>query len=227
MSGASRTSAAPNAGARTRLIVAHADDAARHALRVLFARTPDVVVAADARDTVELVELARFYRPEAVLVDADLPRSGAAAAVGQLRTVFPMAVVVVSINGDDLQMGLAALRAGAAGFITDVEAVPAAVRTVVSGGAVISPGLALHLVEALRDASGSGMRPVRSALTAREWEVLDLLCANLSTREIAAALCLTEDTVYGHVKRILRKLGVKSRAEAINAAGVLRSAGQT
>ena len=64
---------------------------------------------------------------------------------------------------------------------------------------------------------------MRSSLTRREWEVLDLICAGASTREIARALHLGEETVYGHVKRMLRKLGVSSRAEAVTAAELLRA----
>ena len=67
-----------------------------------------------------------------------------------------------------------------------------------------------------------GLRPVRSSLTRREWEVLDMICAGMSTREIAGALVVAEDTVYGHVKHMMRKLGVKSRAEAVSVAGMLR-----
>jgi DNA-binding NarL/FixJ family response regulator len=82
----------------------------------------------------------------------------------------------------------------------------------------------MHLIEIVRRTTetGAGLRPVKSVLTSREWEVLDLMCAGASTREIAESLFLSEDTVYSHSKSILRKLGVHSRTEAVLAAERLR-----
>jgi two-component system nitrate/nitrite response regulator NarL len=81
-----------------------------------------------------------------------------------------------------------------------------------------------HLVARLRRTpeDGNGLRPVKSPLTDREWEILDLICAGSSTRTIADDLFLSTETVNSHVKRILRKLGVHSRGDAIAAAGRLR-----
>ena len=99
-----------------------------------------------------------------------------------------------------------------------------ALRSVATGEAAVSRALTNHLVELLRTTAenGSGMRPVKSPLTTREWEVLDLICAGNSTREISGKLFLSEDTVYSHTKSILRKLGVHSRVEAVAVAGLLR-----
>jgi NarL family two-component system response regulator LiaR len=207
---------------RIRVIVAHADADARRAVRDALAAEPDLVVAADALDGVEAVELARFYRPEIVLLDIDLPPRGGVGVIAELEA----ATVVMSTGHDDLATGLTVLRAGARGFLAEageLSGLATALRIVVAGGAVVSPRLALHLVEQVRGiADNTGLRPVRSALSNREWEVLDLLCAGKSTREIARELFLTEDTVYGHVKKMLRKLGLNSRAEAVSAAGALR-----
>jgi DNA-binding NarL/FixJ family response regulator len=91
----------------------------------------------------------------------------------------------------------------------------------------VSRSLTSYLIEQLRNSAedGSGMRPVKSSLTTREWEVLDLICAGDSTRDISQKLFLSEDTVYSHTKSILRKLDVHSRAEAADAARRLRQPG--
>jgi DNA-binding NarL/FixJ family response regulator len=129
--------------------------------------------------------------------------------------------------GQDRAGEVRALRAGAAGVISkdvSIESVARALRAVLDGEAAISRRLTMHLIELIRRtaANGAGFRPVKSDLTSREWEVLDLMCAGASTRQIAGALLLSEDTVYSHSKSILRKLGVHSRGEAVIAAERLR-----
>ncbi len=94
-----------------------------------------------------------------------------------------------------------------------------------AGEPVLAPAVARRLIERLRalPEGGLGVRPVRSPLTAREWEVLDLLCAGLTVDEIADGLVLARDTVRTHVKRIFRKLGVHSQAEAVEMANGIRA----
>jgi NarL family two-component system response regulator LiaR len=100
------------------------------------------------------------------------------------------------------------------------------VTAVRAGEAAISRTLTKRLVEELRKApaGSSGMRPVKSPLTPREWEVIDLLKATRSTEQIAADLVLSTETVRSHVKNILRKLEVRSREEAVAAADRMRNA---
>ena len=120
------------------------------------------------------------------------------------------------------------LSSGASGFLpktVSLETLPRAVRAAAAGEAVVTRRLTAELIDRLRRSSpdGTGLRPVRSELTSREWEVLDLLCRQLSTDEIADTLVLSHETVRSHVKNILRKLGVRSRKEAIEVARELRS----
>ena len=98
------------------------------------------------------------------------------------------------------------------------------VRGVAAGEAAITRRLSAKLLERFRllAEGADGMRPVRSPLTPREWEVLDLLCADASTEGIAEELSLSIETVRSHVKHILRKLGVHSRAEAVRVANDIR-----
>ena len=118
-------------------------------------------------------------------------------------------------------------RAGAAGFLSkdlEIEVLPRVIEGLRRGQAAISRKLTLSLIERLRatPSGSSGMRPVKSPLTAREWEIIDLLKASKSTDQIAEELVLSPETIRSHVKNILRKLKVRSRQEAVVVADEMR-----
>jgi DNA-binding NarL/FixJ family response regulator len=119
------------------------------------------------------------------------------------------------------------LRAGAAGFLSkdmELAALPRALRASIEGEAAISRRLAMQLVQHYRSAptGGMGLRPVRSTLTDREWEVLDLISGGATTDDIARLLVLSTETVRSHLKNLYRKLEVRTREEAVEAANRLR-----
>lgn len=212
---------------RIRVVIADPDPLARRVIRDELQSQTGFVVVAEAGDGVEALELCNHYRPDALVTEVDLPRTDAIEVARALRAAGrDVNVVMFSVQqGDELE--LRALRAGAVGYIpksTGIGAIAPALRAVVARGeAAISRKLTMRLIERLRAApeAGSGMRPIRSNLTPREWEVLDLLVSGASTKDIADTLYLTHDTVYSHVKNIMRKLDVHSRDEAIAVASQL------
>jgi NarL family two-component system response regulator LiaR len=212
-----------------RVVIADGDPLARRAIRDVLQGQDDFVVAADAVDGREAIELAAHYRPDVVLAELELPVVNGVEVAAAIRQSAPDAKVVLLSTNGDVEMQIRALRAGACGYLEksiDPVVLPRVLRGVIAGEAAIMRETTMHLVERLRSASGDDsvrLRPIKSPLTTREWEVLDLLCEDASTEEIAERLVLTLDTVYSHVKHILRKLGVHSRAEAVALAEELRA----
>jgi NarL family two-component system response regulator LiaR len=222
-----RTAALAKKVERARIIIGDGDPLARRAIRDVFDAADDFVVIADTSDGIELTELAAHYRPTVVLLETRLSNLDGIAAMERILHGAPGTHVVMlsATQGDDV--GLAALRAGASGFLAKdmgIERVVEAVRSVLAGEIATSTDMTRRLVEHLRATPefGIGMRPVKSQLTSREWEVLDLLTAGRSTTEMADRLYLTPNTVHSHVKNLTRKLGVHSRAEAVDRGRQLR-----
>jgi DNA-binding NarL/FixJ family response regulator len=211
---------------KLRVIVADDDPLARRLVRDAL-QLADIIVVADATDGREAVELAKYYRPDVVLMDVVMPGVDGLKATEQITREVPETRVVMLTGTNEDELGLLGLKAGAVGFITkdvSVDAVPRAVRGVHAGEAAISGVLSRRIVTELQSLppGGIGVRPVRSPLTPREWEVLDLLCQDKDTQEIADVLFLSVETVRSHIKNMLRKLGVRSRQEAVALAASLR-----
>ena len=214
-------------GGRLRIVLADPDPLARRAIRDFLQADGGFVVAAEAKDGLEAIELARHYRPDLLLMETAMPRIDGISACYEVVARAPEVRIVMLSVAQDREVQVRALRAGAAGFLSKdipIESVVRALRAVAGGEAAVTRQLTSYLLEELRStaANGIGMRPVKSPLTTREWEVLDLICAAASTHEISAKLFLSEDTVYSHTKSILRKLGVHSRTDAVAIAAQLR-----
>jgi DNA-binding NarL/FixJ family response regulator len=211
-----------------RVIIADHDAARRAWLKDCLRSDPRLTVIAAVGDGVEAAALARHYRPEILLCAHGPAADDIKHPVGFDCEQLQTRVLLLSERGDE-SWAVRALCAGASGAVDLALSDDALASTVVaaaSGESTLPANVASQLIERLRLAPvpGQGLRPIRSQLSNREWEVLDLLVGGASTREIAETLVVAEDTVYSHVKHIMRKLGVRTRAEAIVAATRLYAA---
>jgi len=209
------------------VVIADSDPLARRVVRDALQDRTGFVIPAEASSGQEAVELALHYRPDVALMEISLAGLDGLSATRQIQEQAPEVRVLILSREDEEDVQLQALQAGAAGFIsknTPVETMSRVVESVVNGEAAVSRKVTMRLIERLRHLpeGGVGMRPVRSPLTEREWEVLDLLSQGKNTREIAETLVLSEETIYSHSKNVLRKLNVHSREEAVEAAARLR-----
>ena len=212
---------------RVRVVIADDDLLVRRVLRDVLERTGMTVVA-EAGTGREAVELAVYYRPDVLIVDLLMPEGTGLHVIRRLAALGIHEVRTVVLTGTrDEDAAVAVLRSGAVGYLTKDMAItelPRAIHGVMNGEAAVSRRLSLVLIERLREGRTSdvGLRPVRSSLTPREWEVLDLLCEHESTSAIADRLVVSVETVRSHVKSILRKLEVNSRSAAVDLAPSLR-----
>jgi DNA-binding NarL/FixJ family response regulator len=191
-------------------------------------RRADISVIAAPPAGAGTLHLARRDRPDVIFLDDGLPGLKGVPGLQKMATETQDSRIVIITGRYDQTRGVRAVLAGAAGYLSreiPAVALPRVVHAVMRGEVAIPRSLITAIVELAR--SQVGMRPVRSALTPREWEVLDLMTTGASTQHISHELVVSLDTVQSHVKHILRKLGVHSRAEAIARAHQLRRHGQS
>jgi DNA-binding NarL/FixJ family response regulator len=212
-----------------RVIVAEDDPFARRMVKEAL-ESAGMTVVAEAESGRQAIDLALRHRPDAVLMDVVMPDVDGLSATRRIVSEVPDQVIILVSAGDDEAVGLASLRAGAAGYLSkdlDVDALPRTIAGAVNGEAAISRRLVMRLVERLRGVSGGSytVPPERRRLTPREWDVIDALAEGGSTDQMAEALCLSVETVRSHIKHILRKLDARSRSEALAAAQRIRDGG--
>jgi DNA-binding NarL/FixJ family response regulator len=213
--------------AAPRVVIADDDAVFRSGVRAAL-QGAGIVVIAEADNGRDAIDLAVHFRPDVVLMDVVMVGMDGISATRAITARAPEVQVVLLTSSADAELGMIGLRAGADGHLVkgiELDDLVIAVRRAAGGDPVLAPAVARRLIERLRALpdGGLGVRPVRSSLTSREWEVLDLLCSGLSVDEVADRLVLARDTVRTHVKRILRKLGVHSQAEAIEMANGIRA----
>jgi len=187
----------------------------RKGLKQIIADSPDMLVAGEASDGLEVLEQARKKDYDVVLLDISMPVRGGLDVLKQLKSEKPeMAVLVLSIHPEE-QYALRVLRVGASGYITKdnaPEELITAIRAVASGKKYISSSLAQRLAFTL---TGTGRKSTHDALSDREFSVLRLLAAGKTTSGIADELSLSPKTISTYRSRVLRKLGLKTDADLV------------
>ena len=210
-----------------RLVLVDRDALARRAMREEITASGEFVVAAEAADEDDAIELVRRERPDIVLIDIGYPRLEGIPIAKELRRQLPSTRIVFCSITDDDDTAVRALRAGAVGYVRkdlDIGPLTRALHGALAGEAAISRTLGMRLIEELYRQSEPGprLRPAGGELTGREWQVLDLLIDGAGTADIAGTLGLAVETVRSHIKHVLRKLGVRTRSEAVEIARRLR-----
>jgi DNA-binding NarL/FixJ family response regulator len=199
-----------------------ADDHAPTRAGVRMALERDgIEVCAEVTNASDAIEAALRERPDVCLLDVHMPGGGPSAA-SKITAELPNTIVLMLTVSRDNADVLESLRRGAVGYLLkemDPASLSVAVRAALSGEGVLPRALAAGLIEELRDRPGkrrlAGQPRQQAALSAREWEILELLAEGAGTAEMADRLFLSQVTVRRHISSILGKLGVSSREEAV------------
>jgi DNA-binding NarL/FixJ family response regulator len=204
----------------TRVLIADDEDLMRAGLVELLTADPEIEIVGEASSGRDAVEQARRLAPDVVLMDVRMPDLDGIAATRELSRTVPGARVVIltTFEQDDYVFG--ALRAGASGFLlkrTRPEELIAAVHTIAAGDSLLSPSVTRRVIDRMAQQPTPELADQArlDELTPREREVLELVARGLSNREIAAALAVEGSTVRTHVKRILMKLDLRDRVQAV------------
>ena len=205
-----------------RVLIVDDHSSYRSGLAALLATVTDLAVVGEAADGEAAVALVAALQPDVVLMDLAMPGLDGIAATQRIAGSAPhVAVLVLTMDTEDATV-LAALRAGARGYVLKGTRRPEllrAIRSVVAGEAILGAGIAGRLVGYLAGATSVASSPASTPafpeLTAREREILDLIAAGRSNADITNHLVLSPKTVRNHISSVFAKLGVTTRAEAI------------
>jgi DNA-binding NarL/FixJ family response regulator len=204
-----------------RVLIADDEALVRGGFRMILEAQADLQVVGEAADGQEALARVRELSPDVVLMDVRMPAMDGLEATRRLVSASPAAPKVLMLTTFDLdEYVYQAMKAGASGFLLKTappSELAAAVRAVAGGDVLLAPPITRRLVEQFmrRPPPGQDRPASLGALTAREVEVLRLIARGLSNTEIAAALFLGEATVKTHVNRVLAKLGLRDRVQAV------------
>ena len=204
----------------TRVLIADDDELMRAGLTAVLSSDAEIEIVGEAANGRVAVRLARQLAPEVIVMDVRMPDLDGIAATREIARVTPESKVLIltTFEQDDYIFG--GLREGASGFLlkrTRPEELIAAVHTVAAGDSLLSPSVTRRVIDHMARQPAAAHDPLAcvEVLTSREREVLGLIARGLSNAELAAALVVEESTIKTHVKRILSKLDLRDRVQAV------------
>jgi DNA-binding NarL/FixJ family response regulator len=210
----------PTRGAEPiRVAVVDDQELFRRGLTMLLGVEDDIEVVGEAGDGVAATELAATAVPDVILMDVRMPKRSGIEACIAIKEAAPTARIIMLTVSDEEADLYDAVKNGASGYLlkdSSIDEVAQAVRVVADGQSLISPSMAIKLLDEFKQMSRSDRQQVPTPrLTDRELEVLKLVAQGLNNREIAKRLFISENTVKNHVRNILEKLQLHSRMEAV------------
>ncbi len=202
-----------------RVLVVDDQELFRRGLTMLLAVEPGLEVVGEAGDGAEGVTLAESAAPDVILLDVRMPKKSGIEACLAIKESVPSAKIIMLTVSDEEADLYEAVKSGASGYLlkdSSIEEVAQAIRVVADGQSLISPSMAIKLIDEFKQMS----RPERETgpalrLTERELDVLRLVAQGHSNKEIASRLFISENTVKNHVRNMLEKLQLHSRMEAV------------
>jgi two-component system NarL family response regulator len=210
---------AKTGGEPIRVVVVDDQELFRRGLTMLLAVEEDIDVVGEAGDGGAATELAATTVPDVILMDVRMPKRSGIEACLSIKEAAPTARIIMLTVSDEEADLYDAVKNGASGYLlkdSSIDEVAQAIRVVADGQSLISPSMAIKLLDEFKQMSRSDRQQVPSPrLTDRELEVLKLVAQGLNNREIAKRLFISENTVKNHVRNILEKLQLHSRMEAV------------
>jgi DNA-binding NarL/FixJ family response regulator len=206
-------------GGPIRVVVVDDHELFRRGLTMLLTAGADIEVVGEAGDGIAATALAASTAPDVILMDVRMPKRSGIEACLTIKEVAPTARIIMLTVSDEEADLYDAVKNGASGYLlkdSSIDAVAHAVRVVAEGQSLISPSMAIKLLDEFKQLSRSDGRQVSTPrVSARELEVLQLVAQGLSNREIGNRMFISENTVKNHVRNILEKLQLHSRMDAV------------